>query len=166
MKKFLTAAAIALLCYAPVVDAAFYDDTSRYENVGKNMDYTTYLDNQLVESLRYDPPYYILKGRCVYIDYTKNGKIFRITFKIFYDMSQEKAKIQNISLEELSEDGTVLDETYIEEISKPSSISEGTNAFWVADYLFYKYYQENFFKDFYKRKFDFEMEHPGEVYRG
>lgn len=153
MKKFLTAAAIALLCYAPVVDAAFYDDTSRYVPVVKSMEFVSYVDMDSVESVRYDPPFYILKGRLVSVGYNYNNMITYNTYKIFYDIDTRTAKYQLIQLRSVDEDGSIKFEVDIEKekkIQKTELIKYGTPLFYLAEGLFYKYYGEHFFKEFLK----------------
>lgn len=148
MKKFLTAAAIALLCYAPVVDAAFYENSDRYKMVGFNEEYNTYYDSQYVESVRYNPPYYILKGKLITVSFTSDNEIYISTYKIFYNMDTRTAKSQLVEDQIVTADGTVLEETDYEKLgkSKPTyEVLEYSPIYSMADRIFKKYYGQYFF---------------------
>lgn len=153
MKKFLIAAAIALFCYAPVVDAAFYDDTSMYVQVSKTAEYASYHDALYVESVRYDPPFYVLKGRLVTIGYSHGNMITYNTYKIFYNINTRTAEWQMVEARFADEDGNITQAVDFEKEGLDMSLEPvkiGTPVWFMAEGIFYRYYGVHFFKEFLK----------------
>ncbi len=66
------------------------NNPSQYEKVFENAAFTTYVDPNSIESLRYSPPYYTLKAKFYHIDYSEDRILeFNIVFDYDYNYSLE-----------------------------------------------------------------------------
>jgi hypothetical protein len=85
---------IAIGCTA--VSAMFFDDNPRYIQVGHDDTTESYVDMDSIQSIRYDPPYYIIRGTVITYDYTTNiATGFENNF--FYNFKAQTVKAQTLS---------------------------------------------------------------------
>lgn len=98
MKYLLASAAIFLL--APVSAMAISlseitDNPSQYKQLLEDKNHILYLDTNSVESLRYSPPYYTMRGTFYLVSYSSN-EITSITLTADYDYNRSARSIRNI----------------------------------------------------------------------
>ena len=126
------------------------DNPQQYQMVDQDSEYTNFVDSGSIESLRYSPPYYTLKCTSYFVDYLYNV-IGSFTINISYDISyrdfnSNKRKISDLGIyiSNHLEDRWSLNGNY--HLYKPESDNSdcGINspAYHVANYLFYKAYDE------------------------
>ena len=76
--------------------AMFFDDNPRYIQVGHDDTTESYVDMNSIQSIRYDPPYYIIKATVVTYDYTTNVAS-GYENKFFYNFKAQTVKAQTLS---------------------------------------------------------------------
>ena len=76
--------------------AMFFDDNPRYIQVGHDDTTESYVDMNSIQSIRYDPPYYIIKATVVTYDYTTNVAS-GYENKFFYNFKAQTVKTQTLS---------------------------------------------------------------------
>lgn len=57
MKRFIVS--------MPLLFASFLDTSSIYKEVSSDMEQSTYVNPTAIEVVRYDPPYYVIKGNMI-----------------------------------------------------------------------------------------------------
>ena len=63
------------------------NNSEQYVKIKNSMNTTLYVDISSIESLRYDPPYYTLRGKAYAVNYSSN-RIFETTDIINYDYTK------------------------------------------------------------------------------
>lgn len=76
--------------------AMFFDDSPRYIQVGRSDITSSYLDVNSIQSVRYDPPYYIIRATIVTYDYSRNTTT-GLENNFFYNFNAQTVKAQLIS---------------------------------------------------------------------
>ena len=181
MKKLLAALAFAVL--GPLTSLAISIDEvnnnpERYKKLFENADGIVYVDTNSVESLRYSPPFYTMRGDTYLASYNRDF-IARVTLTVDYDYKQsgdslaQKVDTQNkqkiiskeqrqrqIILEIMKNSGMICSRTNIIgwhiDGTSPMKMKEAYNEpvtlkNWIyipANYLFYQYYEQPFQLDF------------------
>lgn len=126
------------------------DNPQQYQLICQNSKYAAFVDSDSIESLRYSPPYYTLKCTYYGVDYL-GGYIFSSTANISYNISHRDFNPNKRKISELGiyisnhlENIWSLNGNY--HLYKPESDNSdcGINspAYHVANYLFYKAYDE------------------------
>ena len=68
LKKITALLAVFLMAGTALAAAMFFDDNPRYIQVGHDDTTESYVDMNSIQSIRYDPPYYIIKATVVTYD--------------------------------------------------------------------------------------------------
>ena len=131
------------------------DNPQQYQMICQNAEYATFVDSGSIESLRYSPPYYTLKCTSYSVNYFR-GDISSSTINISYDISYRNFNPHKRKLPEL---GIYISNHY-EDIWSPtgnyhlhdqfldnqffdnSDCDINSPYYHVANYLFYKAYDE------------------------
>ncbi len=126
------------------------DNPQQYQMIYQNSKFAIFVDSGSIESLRYSPPYYTLKCTYYGIDYLR-GYIFSSTTNISYNISHRDF---NPNKRKISELGIYIS-NHIENIwslngnYRPchpffsnNDCGIKANIYHVANYLFYKTYNE------------------------
>ena len=126
------------------------DNPQQYQMVAQNSKYAIFIDSGSIESLRYSPPYYTLKCTAYCVDYLRDV-IALFTININYNISHQYFTPNKRRLSELG----IYSSRHYEDIwsfngnSQPSypvfNNKDGainSLAYHVANYLFYKAYDE------------------------
>ncbi len=126
------------------------DNPQQYQMVAQNSKFAIFVDSGSIESLRYSPPYYTLKCTYYIVDYLRDC-ILSSTANINYNISH---RYFNPNKRKISELGIYIS-NHIEDLwslngnYRPSSplFDNGdsdikSNIYHVANYLFYKAYNE------------------------
>jgi len=126
------------------------DNPQQYQLIHQSAKYAFFVDSDSIESLRYSPPYYTLKCTYYGVDYLQ-GYILSSTLNISYDISYRDFNPRKRKISELGiyisnhyEDVWFLNGNY--QPSSPSvdnrNCDIGSPFYHVANYLFYKAYDE------------------------
>lgn len=126
------------------------DNPQQYQMVDQSSKYAFFVDSGSIESLRYSPPYYTLKCTAYFVDYLR-GYIFSTTTNISYNISHRNFNPNKRKIYELG----IYISDHLENIwslsgnYRPCHPSFNNNdgdinspAYHVANYLFYKAYDE------------------------
>ena len=132
------------------------DNPQQYQMVDQSSKYAFFVDSGSIESLRYSPPYYTLKCTSYLVDYLQNV-IGSFTMNISYDISYRDFNPNKRKTTELG----IYISGHLEDIwsfngnYQPSSPSFdnrncdiGSPFYHVANYLFYKAYDEYYVPQF------------------
>ena len=132
------------------------DNPQQYQMVDQDSEYAIFVDSDSIESLRYSPPYYTLKCTSYLVDYLRNV-IGSFTMNISYDISYRDFNPNKRKTTELG----IYISGHLEDIwsfngnYQPSSPSFdnrncdiGSPFYHVANYLFYKAYDEYYVPQF------------------
>ncbi len=117
-------------------------DTSRYIKQGDSITLDVYIDRNSVVVVRYAPPYYVIQGKIIYVDYPAN-ELWESIEKYYYDYSSKDMKMQNIQLTTYTFNGEQIDLDNFQSnlyYRTPSSVSWGSNGFSCGNILFYLCY--------------------------
>ncbi len=96
IKKIATALMVFAAWGCTLASAMFFDDNPRYIQVGHNETTESYLDTSSISSIRYDPPYYIIRCTGVTYDFSRNLAIgYENNF--FYNFTAQTVKTQTLS---------------------------------------------------------------------
>lgn len=126
------------------------DNPQQYQMVDQSSKYAFFVDSGSIESLRYSPPYYTLKCRAYMVNYLRDSissNIITISYNSSYrDFNLRKRKISELGIY-ISihlEDRWSLNGNYHLYKPKSNNSDGGINspAYHVANYLFYKTYNE------------------------
>lgn len=104
--------------------------------------YMVYLDKSSVNVIRYDPPYYIIDGVFVYIDYSID-RAGLITERYFYDMKLNTIKRQQRKIDFYDLQGNFLSAEEYPDRS-PELLEGYSNGWQLANYLFSLAYEKPF----------------------
>lgn len=96
LKKITALLAVFLMAGTALAAAMFFDDNPRYIQVGHDDTTESYVDMNSIQSIRYDPPYYIIKATVVTYDYTTNVAS-GYENKFFYNFKAQTVKAQTLS---------------------------------------------------------------------
>lgn len=143
MKKILVLIgliwSIALPCFAMFLD----DSPEKYHKVFSTIKSSSYVDDNSITVTRYDPPFYIIQAD-VYTAWYENEIVSKMECQYFYDYDTKEVNIKVFSYQyEFNFSGQFLR-------SGPAGarierISPGTNGMILANYLFYKCYNMEFY---------------------
>lgn len=126
------------------------DNPQQYQMIYQNSKYTLFVDSGSIESLRYSPPYYTLKCTTYSVAYL-GGYIFSSTANISYNISHRDFNPNKRKMSELGiyssihdEDTWSLNGNYhlYEPKSDNSDCDINSPVYHIANYLFYKAYDE------------------------
>ena len=106
------------------------NNPQQYQMIYQNAEYALFVDSDSIESLRYSPPYYTLKCTAYHVDYLQDV-IDLFTININYDISHRDF---NPNKRKMSELGIYISDHKDGDISSP--------VYHIANYLFYKAYDE------------------------
>ncbi|MCH4188103.1 MAG: hypothetical protein LKF74_07150 [Megasphaera sp.] len=139
---------IILGCAA--VSAMFFDDNPRYIQIGHDDTTESYIDMDSIQSIRYDPPYYIIRGTVITFDFTTNAATgFENNF--FYNFKAQTVKAQTISNFLYDDKGKPVSQIVIAnpEVNLCDRYSVNGKA---ADNAFFNCYNMTFYHTFAKNK--------------
>jgi len=92
-KKILALLVTFLAIGSMLVSAMFFDDNPRYIQVGHSDTTISYMDMNSIQSIRYDPPFYMIRATVITYDYTRNTATgFENNF--FYNFNAQTVKAQ------------------------------------------------------------------------
>lgn len=126
------------------------NNPQKYQMVAQDSKYALFVDSDSIESLRYSPPYYTLKCTTYLVNYLR-GRILSSTKNISYDISYRDFNHRKRKISELGiyisnhyEDIWSLNGNYhlYEPKSDNSDCDINSPVYQVANYLFYKTYNE------------------------
>lgn len=180
MKRLLSALAAAVLVpfsASAISVSDITDNPDQYAKLHEDADFVTYIDLNSIESLRYSPPYYTIKGNTYGVSYNRD-MILGYTITVDYDYNRRfKAVMARHIIENNNSQSKLSNEQLIEKIKSDYESNTGMKAsvknltFWhldgtlrgtrpdennmalvpqtrnfdVADYMFYRYYNENLY---------------------
>ena len=126
------------------------DNPQQYQLICQNSKYAAFVDSDSIESLRYSPPYYTLKCTYYGVDYL-GGYIFSSTANNSYNISHRDFNPNKRKISELGiyisnhlENIWSLNGNYrtCHPLFSNSDCDIKANVYHVANYLFYKAYNE------------------------
>ena len=95
-KKIASALMVAAACGCTMVSAMFFDDNPRYIQVGHDEMTESYIDMNSINSIRYDPPYYVIQATVLTYDYSTNTATgYQNNF--FYNFNAQTVRTQTLS---------------------------------------------------------------------
>lgn len=136
MRHFLFLVAFLLIpsmCFAN----KYEDAPEQYICIDTGQIYETYLDENSVTSLQYAPPYYVIQCNNITFNYM-NNITSKMVVKYFYDYENKAIQVQMPEAYAYDEDGTLSDETIIDE--PPIAVDPSSHAFSEAIMLFKQIY--------------------------
>lgn len=132
-----------------MVSAIFFDDDPRYIQVGHNDTTESFIDMNSIQSIRYDPPYYMIRATVITYDYATNTATgYENNF--FYNFKSQTVKAQTLSNLQYDEKGVPLTQTVFPnpEVSLCDRYSVNGKA---ADNAFFNCYSMTFYHTFTKQ---------------
>lgn len=96
-KKLFVVCLSLLVMGCTSVMAMFFDDNPRYIQVGRSDLTTSYLDVNSIQSVRYDPPFYMIRATIVTYDYSI-GMTTGLENNFFYNFKGQTVKAQLVSV--------------------------------------------------------------------
>ena len=93
LKKIATLAVTFACLFSFMASATFLDDNPRFVQVGHNDTTESYIDMNTIQSVRYDPPYYIIRATVVTYDYA-NNTVQGYDNNFFYNFKAQTVKTQ------------------------------------------------------------------------
>lgn len=126
------------------------DNPQQYQMICQNAECAIFVDSDSIESLRYSPPYYTLKCTVYWVNYLQDA-IGLFTININYDISHQYFTPPKRKMSELGiyssrhyEDNWYLNGNYQSSDSffNNRNCDIGSPNYHVANYLFYKAYDE------------------------
>lgn len=95
----------ALQC--TIASAMFFEDNPRYLQVGHTDITSSFIDTNSIQSIRYDPPFYIIRATVLTYDYSRNETIgFENNF--YYNFTEQTVKAQLVSSYAYDDKGNAL----------------------------------------------------------
>ena len=140
MKKLV----VLLLLVLCIPLAVFANGNRNIVGIVKNMEYNVGIDTNSIKVVRYQPPYYIINVDEYHQNF-KDGILGARHAQYFYDY--DKREMETKTLSQYTSDGSsefVEDEYYNTDLQP---VREGTMAYLVGNYVFYKAYGMYFSKD-------------------
>ena len=96
MFKKIAALAVTFACvFSFMASATFLDDNPRFVQVGHDDTTESYIDMNTIQSVRYDPPYYIIRATVVTYDYA-NNTVQGYDNNFFYNFKAQTVKTQTL----------------------------------------------------------------------
>ena len=126
------------------------DNPQQYQLIRQNAEFAIFVDSDSIESLRYSPPYYTLKCTFYLVDYLQDI-IGSFTMNISYDISYRDFNPNKRKISELGiyssrhlENRWSLNGNYrtCHPLFSNSDCDIKANVYHIANYLFYKAYDE------------------------
>lgn len=147
-KKIATLATTFLAVGCTLVSAMFFDDNPQYIQVGHDDLTESYIDMNSIQSIRYDPPYYIIRATVLTYDYT-NNKATGYENNFFYNFKGQTVKAQTLSNILYDEKGLPVSQLIIAdpEVNLCDRYSVNGKA---ADKAFFNCYNMTFYHNFKK----------------
>ena len=96
IKKYLAVLAVVFMTGTAFASPMFFDDNPRYIQVGRDDTTESYVDMQSIQSIRYDPPFYIIQATVITHDFTNNTTT-GYENKFFYNFKAQTVKAQTIA---------------------------------------------------------------------
>lgn len=97
MYKKITLLATAFVClFSFMASATFLENDPNYVEIGHDDTTQSYLSLGSIRSVRYDPPYYIIRGTVVTYDYATNT-VQGYDNNFFYNFKAQTVKTQTLS---------------------------------------------------------------------
>lgn len=93
VRKIAALLSVLMLAGCTLACAMFFDDNPRYIQVGHDDTTESYIDMNSIQSIRYDPPYYIIRAIVITYDYADNTAI-GYDNKFFYNFKNQTVKAQ------------------------------------------------------------------------
>lgn len=140
MKKLV----VLLLFVLCIPFAILANDNRNLVGIAQNMEFNIAIDTNSIKVVRYQPPYYIINVDEYHQNF-KDGILGARHAQYFYDY--EKQKLETKTLNQYTSDGSsdfVEDEYYNTDLQP---VREGTMAYLVGNYVFYKAYGMYFSKE-------------------
>lgn len=140
MKKLV----VLLLFILCIPLAILANDNRNLVGIAQNMEFNIAIDTNSIKVVRYQPPYYIINVDEYHQNF-KDGILGARHAQYFYDY--EKQKLETKTLSQYTSDGSsdfVEDEYYNTDLQP---VREGTMAYLVGNYVFYKAYGMYFSKE-------------------
>lgn len=98
MFKKIAALAVTFACvFSFMASATFLDDNPRFVQVGHDDTTESYIDMNTIQSVRYDPPYYIIRSTVVTYDYA-NNTVQGYDNNFFYNFKAQTVKTQTLAM--------------------------------------------------------------------
>ena len=95
MFKKIAALAVTFACvFSFMASATFLDDNPRFVQVGHDDTTESYIDMNTIQSVRYDPPYYIIRATVVTYDYA-NNTVQGYDNNFFYNFKAQTVSLPN-----------------------------------------------------------------------
>lgn len=135
-----------LVCFVPIMSfASFLSDNSvAYFKIGKTNTMDIYMNFWQSNVLRYDPPYYIIRGNVIYEDY-EYDKIISITYNFMYDYKRQIVLAKPFMATSYNKSGNALKTLSLTQdkslrIQKHSPEGHAADMYFLANYhmLFFK----------------------------
>lgn len=145
-KKLFTI--LFLLCLSPLYSsfASFLSaDSVAYFKIGKTNTMDIYMNFWQSNVLRYDPPFYIIRGNVIYEDY-EYGNIVSITYNFMYDYNRQTILAKPILATSYDAAGNILKTMDLTQ-DKTMRIERNTPEGHAADMYFLKNYRMLFYKN-------------------
>lgn len=122
--------------------ASFLNNNPNYIKIDASMKDNTYIEKNTPESIRYEPPYYVIKGK-IFSENFELQAIGSITVLFYYNDEKKEAYYKPIGFSTYSSDGKLLQYTDKDEVM--NKIEPGTIVESIADLYFLICYQKCFF---------------------
>ena len=95
-KKIASALMVAAAFGCTLASAMFFDDNPRYIQVGHDEMTESYIDMNSINSIRYDPPSYVIQATVLTYDYSTNTATgYQNNF--FYNFNAQTVRTQTLS---------------------------------------------------------------------
>lgn len=147
MLKKIAGLAVAFLCLFTLLVSAnnFLDNNPRFVQVGHDDTTESYLDMNTIQSVRYDPPYYIIRATVVTYDYA-NNTLQGYDNNFFYNFKSQSVKTQTLGDVGYDLQGNILSTLALSnpEVKTTDRLSANGNA---ANRAFRACYNMNFFQE-------------------
>lgn len=146
MSKKIATLAVTFAClFSFMASATFLDDNPRFVQVGHNDTTESYIDMNTIQSVRYDPPYYIIRATVVTYDYA-NNTVQGYDNNFFYNFKAQTVKTQTLGDVSYDLQGNVLSTSALPnpEVKTTDRLSVNGHA---ANRAFRTCYDMNFFQE-------------------
>ena len=140
MKKFV----VLLLLVLCIPLTIFANDNRNIVGISKNMEFTIGIDTNSINVIRYDPPYYIISVDEYHQNFSK-GLLGARKAQYFYNYKTREMETK--TLKQYTSDGSsnFTEDEYYNTDLRP--VREGTMAYLIGNYVFYKAYGMYFSKE-------------------
>lgn len=147
MRKFFLSILflLSIFSYSSSFASFLSADTLAYFKIGKTNTMDIYMNFWQSNVLRYDPPYYIIRGNVIYEDY-EYGNIVSITYNFMYDYNRQTVLAKPILATSYDATGNILETLDLTQ-DKTMRIERNTPEGHAADMYFLKNYRMVFYKN-------------------